>query len=1245
MNPKIPGKLAVLMSVLLTFCATQTLRSANILFVSDNPDPGTDNTFYPPIVGFPDDFYVVMLQNAGHNVLRFNPPNSQNTLLTAAQLAAINTNDLIIVSRSINSPGFQAPQSSNWNARVTKPLIMTSPYLVRQDGNRLFWFVGGNGVLPDTTPPTRLRGPNVANVKTAYLFSDIVMSGDTMVNSYDEAYLFNTSTISNAPTAGGTSLAQATFVARGSTTVNTCNLIAEFPAGTAVPAAAGGSLGGYRMFVAAGSREGNGVTIPLGAGADNLTPEGERIFMRAVELALNNGVPPITYAGPVVFDPPPSNVTVVEGTPVTFSVGATGALPRLIEWSRDIGDATTFTNIPGASAQLGKAQVSLSKPTMADNGAWFRLIGSNSFGMVTSVVQLTVQADTTPPTITALNAKWTLTNIYVTFSEPVDPQSATDPLNYQLDNGLFINTLSLDSAGTTLTITTTPQTPGYIYNLVVNGVLDRAASPNMIAQDTTLSFTAWVETRGFLISELFTNITTGNAVSMLTSHAKYPNNPDISSYVNVSSNAPTSPNLEQYGGRLVGWLVAPTDGNYTFYIRGDDDTELRLGSSADPATATVVANRAGANGTFQQSNPQTRTLTGGQAYFIEALWKEGTGGDYMQAAWTPPWSTNVEAIPGTYLQQYASPVGASVTITADPQGATLEEYRTVTFSAAATTTPANALRAYQWQKSDGSGGFTNALGVQNTATFTTPLLRYPDDNGSQWRVIVSVPGASATSQVATLTVNQDVSPPVAVSAGSIDGLRVGVCFNEVVESSTALDAYNYGITPDGGSAGNIISVVLRPDRTSVLITLDAPISGPFTVHVSGILDLANNLSADFDLPSAVVGLIGAELGSNARVGEEWTCDPSIFEVIGGGADIFGTADTGRFDSRTITGDFDARVRVRDLTLTGTASGPNTAKAGLMLRATAATDSPTIWLLGNAPPPGRDLIEPGYRATAAGATTVWANNITTIHMPDMWVRLARAGNTVTEYASSNNVDWVTVGSTNTTLPQTALLGVAVTAHNNVAGLASTGRFSNFSISQPLADLAVSQTASRAAAAVGSSVTYTVTVANNGPNAANLVTVTDPIVAGMTHVSSSASQGSCALASGVVTCNLGSIASGSSATITLVATMNTAGAKVNAATVVSSTSDPVAGNNSASATVNGFTPPQISSPSYDSTRGMFSVSVQTVTGASYMLLYKNDLSDPDWNPLPGVDPFPGNGSVQALTDPGPLPPKRFYKVGIQ
>ena len=179
----------------------------------------------------------------------------------------------------------------------------------------------------------------------------------------------------------------------------------------------------------------------------------------------------------------------------------------------------------------------------------------------------------------------------------------------------------------------------------------------------------------------------------------------------------------------------------------------------------MIAAQAGFSQTYVASGPQN--LTGGQAYAVEALWKDGTGGDNVQFAWTPPWSTNVESIAGGYLQTYADPVGVSVNITSRPQGGTLEENRSMTFSVGASSTPANALKSYQWQKGDGAGGFTNALGAQYGATFTTPLLQYPADDGSQWRAIVYVPGSSVTSEVATVTVSDDVTPAVVLAAATV----------------------------------------------------------------------------------------------------------------------------------------------------------------------------------------------------------------------------------------------------------------------------------------------------------------------------------------------------------------------------------------------------------------------------------------------------------------------------------------------
>jgi uncharacterized repeat protein (TIGR01451 family) len=129
----------------------------------------------------------------------------------------------------------------------------------------------------------------------------------------------------------------------------------------------------------------------------------------------------------------------------------------------------------------------------------------------------------------------------------------------------------------------------------------------------------------------------------------------------------------------------------------------------------------------------------------------------------------------------------------------------------------------------------------------------------------------------------------------------------------------------------------------------------------------------------------------------------------------------------------------------------------------------------------------------------------------------------------------------------------------------------------ADLqAVSKTASPDPVLAGQNLTYIITVVNNGPSPATNVTVTDSLTSLVTtggFQSATPSQGTCT--PNVVTagptvnlsCNLGALAVGATATVTVVVRplVATSGSRTNTATVRSpDIADPVDTNNSASAT---------------------------------------------------------------------------------
>jgi uncharacterized repeat protein (TIGR01451 family) len=117
--------------------------------------------------------------------------------------------------------------------------------------------------------------------------------------------------------------------------------------------------------------------------------------------------------------------------------------------------------------------------------------------------------------------------------------------------------------------------------------------------------------------------------------------------------------------------------------------------------------------------------------------------------------------------------------------------------------------------------------------------------------------------------------------------------------------------------------------------------------------------------------------------------------------------------------------------------------------------------------------------------------------------------------------------------------------------------------PVANLGVTVTDAPDPVAQGSNITYTVTVTNAGPSTATGVTATVPVPANVTFVSGTATQGTCAVASGTITCTIGTMASGATVTATIVVTATAAGTVNATITVASPVLDPTPGNNSASA----------------------------------------------------------------------------------
>ncbi|MFF5971457.1 calcium-binding protein [Streptomyces sp. NPDC012769] len=120
--------------------------------------------------------------------------------------------------------------------------------------------------------------------------------------------------------------------------------------------------------------------------------------------------------------------------------------------------------------------------------------------------------------------------------------------------------------------------------------------------------------------------------------------------------------------------------------------------------------------------------------------------------------------------------------------------------------------------------------------------------------------------------------------------------------------------------------------------------------------------------------------------------------------------------------------------------------------------------------------------------------------------------------------------------------------------------------PYADLSVVKSGTTTVS-IGDRATYTVTVTNAAGSTATAtgVTLSDTLSgAGATLISATSTQGTCSTTTTSATCALGSLAPGASTTVTVTAEPRATGTLTDRATVSATQTDPVSGNNTATAT---------------------------------------------------------------------------------
>ena len=174
------------------------------------------------------------------------------------------------------------------------------------------------------------------------------------------------------------------------------------------------------------------------------------------------------------------------------------------------------------------------------------------------------------------------------------------------------------------------------------------------------SFSTTLPTMGTCLYEYWDGITpTGNGLSLLYNWPDFPGNPTGTQILTLFE-GPTN-RQEQFGARIQAWLYAPVTGDYKFWIATDDNGELWLSTDDNPANKQLISTcgLAGVGWAAPQNwlDPDVTPsglihLVAGEKYYIEALMKEGSGGDNIAVGWTTPWDNTIQVILGSYLEPF-----------------------------------------------------------------------------------------------------------------------------------------------------------------------------------------------------------------------------------------------------------------------------------------------------------------------------------------------------------------------------------------------------------------------------------------------------------------------------------------------------------------------------------------------------------------------------------------------------------------
>lgn len=302
------------------------------------------------------------------------------------------------------------------------------------------------------------------------------------------------------------------------------------------------------------------------------------------------------------------------------------------------------------------------------NGRGYAVNGG-TIGALDDFIFAIVAPDQIPPTIAEVRANAAGDRLTVVFSEGVEVTSAGALANYSVNSGLTLSNPEILSP-TMVRFTTTPQTAGAEYVITINNVKDDSPQGNVIAANSQSTFKALTLATGYLTAEFYHNIQprSTDVQTLLDWPAYGQNAPDAVMFLPTFS---TPANYgEDYGAKVYGVLVPKESGNYTFFIRSDDNSALYINPAGPalpvPGVDAPIALELDCCDAFQEpdtfdlATSAPVALVAGQRYGVLYVLREAGGGDFGMVAWRKEGDTTFASqlapMSGTFFETFVETV-------------------------------------------------------------------------------------------------------------------------------------------------------------------------------------------------------------------------------------------------------------------------------------------------------------------------------------------------------------------------------------------------------------------------------------------------------------------------------------------------------------------------------------------------------------------------------------------------------------